>query len=265
MLPVRADGGTFIYADLRADDGRAVGPTEACLHCPVNSATYPLGNIRATSRFECSCKTNYYAHDLFQEGGFECKSCPDDAACLGGFVQPYPTRSYWLPPLTERGESNPPVPYRCRYGFFCQGGRRNQDYVKRAPRAECLWPRFPQSACVEGVPCGNGTGRCWTADYDYLELQDPYKFDGRGWCQKGRDVTAPLCADAVEKGRGVSYFEFSTLALRCPKNREARKVLVAFMFIPDLSGDSSGARLSLSAAAERIASSLSGGYQEYKE
>ena len=34
---------------------------------------------------------------------------------------------------------------------------------------------------------------------------------------------------------------------------------------PDLSGDSSGARLSLSAAAERIASSLSGGYQEYKE
>jgi hypothetical protein len=205
--------------------------TDQCLHCPVNSATYPLGNIRATSRFECSCKTNYYAHDLFQEGGFECKSCPDDAQCLGGFVQPYPSRSYWLPPLTERGESNPPVPYRCRYGFFCQGGRRNQDYVKRAPRAECLWPRFPQSACVEGVPCGNGTGRCWTADYDYLELQDPYKFDGRGWCQKGRDVTAPLCADAVEKGRGVSYFEFSTLALRCPKNREARKVLVAFMFI----------------------------------
>ena len=34
---------------------------------------------------------------------------------------------------------------------------------------------------------------------------------------------------------------------------------------PDLSGDSSGARLSLSAAAERIASSLSGGYQEYNE
>ena len=29
----------------------------------------------------------------------------------------------------------------------------------------------------------------------------------------------------------MSYFEFSTLALRCPKNREARKVLVAFMFI----------------------------------
>ena len=75
--------------------------TETCLHCPNNSATYPLGNIRATSRFECSCKTAYYAHDLFQEGGFECKSCPDDAQCLGGFVQPYPTRSYYdLAPIT---------------------------------------------------------------------------------------------------------------------------------------------------------------------
>ena len=45
------------------------------------------------------------------------------------------------------------------------------------------------------------------------------------------NLTHWLIVTQVEKGRGVSYFEFSTLALRCPKNREARKVLVAFMFI----------------------------------
>jgi len=184
--------------------------TERCTECPEDSTIF--GNaLGSTSAAECVCRDGYYSRTFPIA---KCFDCPRHTTCLGGVVQPYPKAAYWTPLLADRGSERPSA-YRCRYSFYCTGGKRSNDPLRRAPIAECLNEI-------------NGTCRSAT---DVLNLEDPANVNGKGWCAAGRDPGSPLCEDEYEKARGKSWFALSTLSIRCPRAKPARHAMVAFVYI----------------------------------